>query len=588
MPIMDPTLLPDNQAVLAQNTWLYSGALIGMPTPQGLHTCGRPDIAKVYRIPLSYNQPGFSPGDHWLEFESSDTDVVRSPVFGETWDRYYSAAAHRAPLYNTRDRIFADEPAFLLGVPPPPTAPVVNAEDGTTDLMVSRAYVYTWVSEYKEEGPPSPPTLVNADSGDTWKIIAFEPPAVDQGTRRNLTHLRIYRTVTSTSAIPDYYFVEELALTGGPGPVFYTDKWTDEQITSRIILESNDWAGPLPDLHGLCMMPNGIMAGWRESELWFSEPYRPHAWPGKYALMTEYPVVGLGIWGQTLVICTQGFPSTATGIHPSQISTSKLTLFEPCISRGSIVSAPEGVYYTSPSGLVLVNTGAQVVTSKLISKGQWQKMVPPNRFRAARLSTGYYGSGAKIGGAFQADLIQTDAFQPTELAGSQDGLMFDMSDARLALTRLLAASPVYGLQNDAWTDELFVIRDGIVYWLNMADESILTLPVVWTSKLFQTEKPRSYAAFKVDFVVPPGTPAKPAVRTASPTALGPTMWGIIKFYCDHPAEDTLLASFELRESAELLHLPADRKYDYFYFVLETRVRVRRVMISETAKELAAA
>ena len=341
------------------------------------------------------------------------------------------------------------------------------------------------------------------------------------------------------------------------------------------------------------MMPNGILAGWRESEMWFSEAYRPHAWPAKHTLMTEYPIVGMGIWGQLLVVCTKGFPVTVYGSTPASMTTSKQTLFEPCTSRGSIVSAPEGVYYTSPNGLALVTTdGAQIVTSKLISKGQWQPLVQRDRFNAARLSTGYYGSGCATTGAFEPTAYDTVAgFQPTQTTGALDGLMFDLSDARLAITKLKAQSNVYGLQNDAWTDELFIIRGGEVYWLNMQDESILTLPVLWTSMLFQTEKPRCFSACKADFVIPPGTPAPASPRAEVPSgtdmALG-DKYGVLRFYCDHPAENTLLAAFELRESAELLRLPADRKYDYCYFQLETRVRVRRVMITETVKELAAA
>jgi hypothetical protein len=44
-----------------------------------------------------------------------------------------------------------------------------------------------------------------------------------------------------------------------------------------------------------------------------------------------------------------------------------------CLSRRSIVSAAEGVYYSSEDGLVLVGpAGVQVVTSELISREQWR------------------------------------------------------------------------------------------------------------------------------------------------------------------------------------------------------------------------
>ena len=82
-PIVDPTLIPDNQASLSRNAWLDSGALIGLPIAEPIHTLSRPDIAKIYRIPRSYGAPGVLDRSLWLEFENADTDVIRSPVFGE-------------------------------------------------------------------------------------------------------------------------------------------------------------------------------------------------------------------------------------------------------------------------------------------------------------------------------------------------------------------------------------------------------------------------------------------------------------------------------------------------------------------------
>lgn len=578
-PIVDPTLIPDNGGVLSQNAWLYSGAAIGLPIPQDIHTLSRSDIGKVYRIPQSYVSPTELAESTWMEFPNFDTDVVRSPTFGEKWDRYYWASINGPPRYSTREMIDDGDPPWLLGIPTPDVAPKIKlTSDGDSGIPISRAYVYTYVSEYGEEGAPSPPTLKTTDAGNIWKITCFNPTS-SQKAERNLTHYRIYRTVTSTSGIPNYYLVAELQL-----PVSeFEDHISDQKLTANTVLESTSWTPPPEDLAGFCMMPNGILAGWRGSEMWFSEPYRPHAWPALYVQLTEYPIVGMGIWNQTLVVCTQGFPVVAFGTTPAAIVTSKLTLFEPCMSRGSILSTPEGVYYTSPTGLVLVSDSAQVVTSKLISKDQWQQLQRRVSFRAARLGEAYYGWGAVTSGAFQVNAFKTDSFQQTDETGARDGFYLDLTDPRVALNTLKSDKPVYGVQNDVWSGEVYILRDGKVQLLNQSDASILTEPVVWTSKLFSATEPRNYAVMKVYFTVPPGTPAPPATRDTELVQTLGSKWGIVRFFCD---EGELICTHELRQSGELMRLPGDRKYEFCQVQYEGRVRLRSIVVASTAKELA--
>ena len=149
-------------------------------------------------------------------------------------------------------------------------------------------------------------------------------------------------------------------------------------------------------------MPNGMIAGWKGSELWFCEPYRPHAWPAAYSNVVEFPIIGLGVINQTLVVCTAGYPIVATGIHPDSISMSKLASFEPCMSRGSVLSIPEGVFYASPNGLVLVANGvANLVTEGLIQKDEWNNYNKVATLRATRMGSGYYAFGSERSGFMQ-------------------------------------------------------------------------------------------------------------------------------------------------------------------------------------------
>jgi hypothetical protein len=203
----------------------------------------------------------------------------------------------------------------------------------------------------------------------------------------------------------------------------YSDTLADTVVSANNQLESFAWTPPPDDLQGFSMMPNGIVAGWRNNELWFSEPYRPHAWPVSHVQTVEYPIVGLGIAAnQALVACTQGFPVIAVGSTPEGITVNKLTLFEPCTARGSILSAPEGVYYASPNGLILVQAQAQNITKNLITKDKWQQFTGRQRLKAARIGTAYYGFGSVVPGVFEPTAFDDGAFTSQDFSDAYVGV----------------------------------------------------------------------------------------------------------------------------------------------------------------------
>jgi hypothetical protein len=521
IPAVDDRLLPQNQAALAQNAWVYTGAIQGFHTPVVVHTPTDPLTKKVFRIPKSFYDKAHIPDSYWIEFQNPDTDVVRSPTVEDQYERYYWASSQKydalVPQYNTRARIAAGLPSLTLGIPAPLIAPSVSRASGAYTLsatglnysvtagaavlyraygyaldrdarlqgMVStvapqssgattavsstkgnvdkspypsystaranqynqtgqraelrygtsvpnsslrvtvsdsgvitigtpaqpqgstppyvgqgvleaRAYVYTWVSAYGEEGPPSPATSQTAYSGDPW-VIKITAPNSTITTNRNIATARIYRTVTSSAGVATYFFVDEIPVS----QTIYTDVITDTVVSENDILQSAFWTPPPSDLEGMITMPNGIVAGWRGNEIWFCEPYRPHAWPVQYAVAVEYPVVGLGVIGQSLIACTTGYPHAITGINPATMAVSRIATYEPCLSRGSIVSSQEGVLYASPNGLIVALPGVvQNITRQLISKDRWQDYLYADTMRAAKLTNGYYVWGTIKPGCF--------------------------------------------------------------------------------------------------------------------------------------------------------------------------------------------
>src|SRR5690606_31002326 len=133
--------------------------------------------------------------------------------------------------------------------------------------------------------------------------------------------------------------------------------------------------------------------------------------------------------GQTLVVCTQGFPVLATGIHPASIAMSKSLSLEPCLSRGSILSTAEGVYYASPNGLVLAGGGViRVITDKLVTKDKWQSYASVPTLRCAHLGSAYLAFGSKRAGSFDPSSFDASSFAQDDFQGSYSGILIDPSD----------------------------------------------------------------------------------------------------------------------------------------------------------------
>ena len=138
----------------------------------------------------------------------------------------------------------------------------------------------------------------------------------------------------------------------------YVDTQTDAVIALQLQLPATNYFPPPTNLEGLLVMPNGMVAGFVDNEIWFCEPYYLHAWPPGYTITTDFPIVGLGLTSGVVVACTAANSYIAAGTSPGQMSMVKCAPPDPCLSRGSIVSTDDGVFYESTNGLIrLTNTG---------------------------------------------------------------------------------------------------------------------------------------------------------------------------------------------------------------------------------------
>lgn len=465
-------LLPDNAATVARNTKLLSGELRGFHEPREIAEFDDNfTVRKAYRIPYGVGD-SFAPdaSDIWLRFDTRDVDIVRSPIVNDQYNRYYWAG-DGAPKYSTLANIAYDEDPLLLGIPTPtvaptltPPAPVGDATDDT------RAYVYTWVSAYGEEGAPSPAVLGTGQPG-TWALTNLGTGAdVPDAADRNITRKRIYRTVAGNASTV-FFFVADIDV----NTTSYNDDAANDIIASNNTLESTSFIPPPEDMEGFVVMPNGYLVGWAGRRLLFSEPYRPHAWPAEYEQSVEFEIVGLAVFSNTLVICTKSKPALGQGATPAAFTMQKMDAVEPCLSRRGIVSTIAGVYYPSLDGLAMVNnSGITIVTQGILKKEEWVTRYTPQNIYAAQLDMQYV---AFVRPSF--------------------GFIFNPTEPNTMLVELDRFDKVDGVETDLYSGNVYLVRDNrALLW----DEES-TKPIYWTwrSKEFQYKKPINMGAYKIKF-----------------------------------------------------------------------------------------
>lgn len=465
----------------------------------------------------------------------------------------------------------------------------------TSDVIESRSYVYTWVSAYGEEGPPGPPTLLDGWSNGTWTLGLWQPPPDDMGALRNLKKINIYRTVPGQGGTTVFFYVDTVDI----GVETYVDTIPNNTAALNDQLQSTNWFPPPENLQGLTVMQNGMVAGFVGNELWFCEPYHPHAWPPSYVLTMDYPIVGLGVTNGALVVCTSAQPFVVSGTAPSGMSQVKCADANPCSSRASILGGDGAVTYMSPNGLIQV-TAAGVATNTTdlwITREKWQQLTPQHDGRAIQLASCYFCLGAVSPDGTDASVAKQGF--TVELA--QDNTSFTIwpqpGGHRLGFQELDAPvddTNTLNVFTDPWTGIGVMIADGSVYYFDFADPAPALKSYIWKSKLYQQNAKRNYTAMKVYFTVPPGTPAQNPVRLEADAddpawnVLPEDRYGFLKTYVDKDDDGslTLIDCREIRKSGEVLRIVDGFKCDTWVWEIDGRVNISNVQIGTSIKELA--
>lgn len=486
-PRFSPEKLPESGAQVAQNTDLHTGSIAPfkqLGVAVALATT-RPILQTAYLWRVNDIE-------YWFRFQH-EVELARSPVADDENKRIYWTGDNRfvdgsneaypqmsyTPIAYTGGTDYPQN-SYRLGVPKP-SLPVSTQVTGSTtqpELAEFRSYVRTYVTEVGEEGPPSEPTVqLSVAPGQSVNITGLGLNAGD-GTARNITLQRIYRTNTGNYGAA-FQFVAEI-------PIASTT-YSDTILSAALVeaLPSTDWAPPPAGLRGLRLMANGVMVGFRGNEVYFSEPYMPHAWPARYRLTVDYPIVALGSYDTTIVVATKGRPFVITGSHPDSMSQRELDLIEPCVSMRSMASMGHGVVYASRNGLVYVGAGtARLITGGAVTRNEWLSF-DPYTLRACeyrQMYIGFHGANANSGGGFFINPLAPDGGIIT----------FDLK--------------AMAVHRDPLNENLYLLD-----WaknIRQFEGSNDPMTATWKSKVMELDRPAQFSTLRVETIAPGTTTVK--------------------------------------------------------------------------------
>ncbi len=582
VPRKDSRLLPDSAAEAAWNTDLDFGTLQGLRVPVlTIDLSASPGtVQRAYRIPASVDQ-----AEVWLPLPSPFSSVVPSPLTNDTSQRYYWTNPSDGAYFSTYALIAAGTAPYNLGFigPALTTAgtPTVTASGGTTNgtlPLIDRAYLYTFVDIFGLESSPSEPSAIVSGAPDgTWAIgnLPSNPPGPPAGVNYPAVRsLRLYRTEAGATTGDAFFQVAELYYDPGAGQAAvpaagssYEDTVPDTTVTEQPELITATYLPPPQGLDGLIEMPGGMLVGFTGNTLHFCEPYLPHAWPAGYDIAVENPIVGLGVWQQTLFIATEGAPYSASGSTPASVTASVIRTPEPCISRGSIVADLAGVTYASPNGLVQLSYyGAQNITAMLFSRNQWIDNYIGYGIISCRHRTQYLALNLT----------------------ANSGFLINSAEGREGVVNINSFMGAVAIWNDVYTAKTYIMVNKVVYEWDPPGAAQPLLTYRWRSKQFSLANAASLGACQV--LLDPTAPAAAAAAlptnpladtTDTNTTLPVGCAALVTIF----AAEAQVLQVELTAERTMFRLPSGFKAFDWQVDIIARVPTRRIELASSMREL---
>ena len=409
--------------------------------------------------------------------------------------------------------------------------------------VFERFYVYTYIARMGtllQEGPSSPVStvlgLLNDSAVDLIELSV--PPA-----NFNISRIRIYRTVLGNDTA-EFKFVAEIGATN----TTFTDTLLEGSTNIGEVLLSEDWGPPPADLHSIVQMPNGIMVGLSKNEVYLTEPFQPHAWPDAFRQSMNFDGISTGVFGNTVLITTDGNPYLLTGNSPADMTMDKLEISQSCSSKRSTVDMGYSVLYASPDGIIQVGPGiARLVTDPLFTRDEWATLNPSSMI-AARWDDRYVCFFTKTN-------------------GDRGGFVFDPRNPEASYTELsVIAEAAYTEPDDARLYLVDVANDIVEFDADLATD----LEFTWLSKRFHLRRPANLGA---------------AIIQAESYPVGFSLFSIEKAVSGGSEDQRVERHTRSVINNQPFRLPTGYTSDEFQIELRGSSVIEGVYVAETLREL---
>lgn len=498
-PRIAPWLLPATLAQEALDVKLWSGELRPHYADEILQYIPS-NIQSIYRYKWknkTYN---------WLMWPY-ETRVVKGPVYDDENNRIYFM--NPTGFYVTDSSLLKDRDYtnglgesgtlyYTAGIPRASYSIMSVSGSGSGDIE-ARSYIVCYVRQWPDGtidiGKSSEPYATSWDAaarrtidvrpGQTVKISVGNISNTDSA-KTGVNKVYIYRSEVTSSGQALYSYVDQFNInpshvTNNPNATWNTGGWyeyLDKKANTQLgeACPSLYWDAPVNGLKGLVSLQNGLFAAYKDSTVYVSDWNAPHAWPYEHTVTIDYPIVGLGSFGNTIVVCTEAAPVLIVVQDPTNPTIKAIQENCPCVSADSIVNTRNGVIFASQNGLVLLNsTSPTFITEKLLTQDEWLPLHPES-LKGAFLNNTYYGfftnpTDTAAGFIFDLDSYTYDTVY-NSIASS--GMVYTTQHAKV----------VY---NDVEQSQLYVcypLENGTQYSLcSFASDSRINKSFRWRSKV---------------------------------------------------------------------------------------------------------
>lgn len=498
-PRIAPRLLPATLAQEALDVKLWSGELRPHYADEILQYIPS-NVQSIYRYKWKNKKY------NWLMWPY-ETRVAKGPVYDDENNRIYFM--NQGGFFVTDSSLLKDRdytnglsesgtPYYTAGIPRAGYSIMSVSGSGSGDIEARSyivCYVRRWLDGTIDVGKSSEPYATSWDAaasrtidvrpGQTVKISVNNISDTDIA-KTGVNKVYIYRSEVTSSGQALYSYVDQFDInpshvTNNPNATWNTGGWydyLDKKANTQLgeACPSIYWDPPVAGLKGLVSLQNGLFAAYKDSTVYVSDWNAPHAWPYEHTVTIDYPIVGLGSFGNTIVVCTEAAPVLIVVQDPTNPTTKAIQENCPCVSADSIVNTRNGVIFASQNGLVLINsTSPTFITEKLLTQDEWLPLHPES-LKGAFLNNTYYGFFTN----------------PTDTAA---GFIFDLDSYTYSTVynSIVSSGMVYTTQhakvvyNDIEQSQLYVcypLENGTQYSLcSFASDSRINKSFRWRSKV---------------------------------------------------------------------------------------------------------